>query len=199
MNELLLQTIVDKLNKVDEGIRQINSATPQMPDYTEQLKSVGTSLEQIKADVTGMPERIKFPTTAIYKLSEYLQINNDLLKRPPIREVKHHHHVNAGVIVSACLFLLLALVCVWLFNTRSMLQAYTARDIKYRYIQLQAGKQLRPFLSEIDSLYRAHPQVFRDSVEQWEEQRQQIASMLVEAQEKEEEAIRLRKKAGKIR
>ncbi|UPK72476.1 hypothetical protein [Chitinophaga filiformis] len=199
MNELLLQTIVDKLNKVDEGIRQINSAAPQMPDYTEQLKGVDASLEQLKADVTGMPERIKFPTAAVYKLSEYLEMNNDLLKRPPIREVKHHHHVNAGVIVSACLFLLLVLVCVWLFNTRSMLQDYRAGDIKYRYIQLQAGKQLRPFLSEIDSLYHAHPQLFRDSVVQREEQRQRIASMLLEAQEKEEEVIRLRNKAGKIR
>lgn len=199
MNELLLQTIVDKLNKVDEGIRQINSAGPEMPDYTEQLKSVGTSLEQIKADVAGMPDRLKFPTTAVYTLSQNLEINNDLLKRPPIQEIKHHHHVNAGLIVSACLFLLLVLGGVWLFNTRSILQAYRAGDIKYRYIQLQAGKQLRPFLSGIDSLYQARPQAFRDSVLQWEEERQRIAAMLHEAGEKEEEAIRLRNKAGKIR
>ncbi len=198
MNELLLQTIVDKLNKVDEGIRQINSAGPQMPDYTEQLKSVGTSLEQIKADVAGMPERLKFPTTAVYTLSQNLEINNDLLKRPPMQEIEHHHHINAGLIVSACLFLLLVLGGAWLFNTRSILQAYRAGDIKYRYIQLQAGKQLRPFLSEIDSLYHARPQAFRDSVLQWEEERHRIAAMLHEAREKEEEASQLRNRAGKI-
>lgn len=199
MNELLLQTIVDKLNKVDEVIRQITSAGPEMPDYTEQLKNVGTSLEQIRADVARMPDRLKFPTTAVYALSQNLEINNDLLKRPPIQEIKHHHHVNAGVIVSACLFLLLVLGGVWLFNTRSILQAYRAGDIKYRYIQLQAGKQLRPFLSEIDSLYHVRPQAFRDSVLQWEEERQRIASMLHEAREKEEEASQLRNRAGKIR
>ncbi|WP_343745813.1 hypothetical protein [Chitinophaga sp.] len=199
MNELLLQTIVDKLNKVDEGIRQINSSAPQMPDYTEQLKSVGTSLEQIKADIAVMPERLKFPTAAVYALSQNLEINNDLLKRPPVQEIKHYHHVKAGVIVSACLLLLLVLGAVWLFNTRSILQAYRAGDIKYRYMLLQAGKQLRPFLSEIDSLYHAHPQAFRDSVLQWEEERQRIASMLHEAQEKEEEASQLRNRAGKIR
>ncbi|MBS0030586.1 hypothetical protein ACTJJ0_26210 [Chitinophaga sp. 22321] len=195
MNELLLQTIVDKLNKVDEGIQHMNSAAPQMPDYIEQLKNVGTSLEQIKTDVVGMPERLKFPTAAVYALSQNLEINNDLLKRPPVQEIRHHHHVRAGLILSACLFLW----TVWLFNMRSILQAYKAGDIKYRYIQLQAGKPLRPFLSTIDSLYHVHPQAFRDSVVQWEEERQRIAAMLHEAKEKEEEAIRLRNKAGKIR
>ncbi|MGN7824750.1 hypothetical protein ACTJJB_31795 [Chitinophaga sp. 22536] len=198
MNELLLQTIVDKLNKVDEGIRQISSAALQMLDYTEQLKNVSTSLEQIRADVAGMPERLKFPTAAVYTLSQNLEINNDLLKRPPVQEIKHHHHVKAGAVVSACLFLLLVLGAVWLFNTRSILQAYRAGDIKYRYMQLQGGKQLRPFLSTIDSLYHAHPQAFRDSVVQWEEERLRIATMLHEAQEKEEEASQLRNRAGKI-
>ncbi|MBC9934418.1 hypothetical protein [Chitinophaga qingshengii] len=199
MNELLLQTIVDKLNKVDEGIRQINSAAPQMPDYTEQLKNVSASLEQIRADVAGMPERLKFPTAAVYTLSQNLEINNDLLKRPPIQEIKHHHHVRAGVIVSACLFLLLVLGAVWLFNTRSILQAYRAGDIKYRYMQLQGGKQLHPFLSTIDSLYQAQPQAFRDSVLNWEEERQRIAVMLHEAREKEEEAGQLRNRAKRNR
>ncbi|MET3879882.1 hypothetical protein [Chitinophaga sp. OAE865] len=199
MNELLLQTIVDKLNKVDEGIRHMNSGVVQMPDYIEQLKNVDTSLEQIKEDVAGMPERLKFPTAAVYALSQNLEINNDLLKRPPVQEIRHHHHVRAGLIVSACLFLLVVLVTVWLFNMRSLLQAYKAGDIKYRYIQLQAGKPLRPFLSTIDSLYHVHPQAFRDSVVQWEEERQRIAAMLHEAREKEEEAIWLRNKAGKIR
>ncbi|MGN7825044.1 hypothetical protein ACTJJB_33275 [Chitinophaga sp. 22536] len=199
MNELLLQTIVDKLNKIDEGIRQINSAAPQMPDYTEQLKNVSTSLEQIRADVAGMPERLKFPTAAVYTLSQNLEINNDLLKRPPIQEIKHHHHVRAGVIVSACLFLLLVLGAVWLFNTRSILQAYRAGDIKYRYMQLQGGKQLHPFLSTIDSLYHAQPQAFRDSVLHWEEERQRIAVMLHEAREKEEEAGQLRNRAKRNR
>ncbi|QJB35941.1 hypothetical protein HF329_33380 [Chitinophaga oryzae] len=199
MNELLLQTIVDKLNKVDEGIRQISSAAPQMPDYTEQLKNVSTSLEQIRADVTGMPERLKFPTAAVYTLSQNLEINNDLLKRPPVQEIKHHHHVKAGAVVSACLFLLFVLGAVWLFNTRSILQAYRAGDIKYRYMQLQAGKQLRPFLFQIDSLYNARPHAFRDSVVQWEEERQRIAAMLHEAKEKEKDASQLRDRARKIR
>ncbi|SHN34461.1 hypothetical protein [Chitinophaga sp. CF418] len=199
MNELLLQTIVDKLNKVDEGVRQINSATPQVPDYGERLNTVNASLEQIKAELAGMTERTKFPTAAVSKLLEYLEINNDLLRRPPIQKVKHQHHINAGMIVSTCLFLLLVLGSVWLFNTRSTLQDYRAGDIKYRYLKLQGGKQLRPYLYEIDSLYHAHPQVFRDSVLQWEEERQRIADMLHEAQEKEEEASQLRNRARKIR
>ncbi|TWF39594.1 hypothetical protein FHW36_10531 [Chitinophaga polysaccharea] len=199
MNELLLQTIVDKLNKVDEGIRQINSTAPQTPDYTEQLKGVGTSLEQIKTDVAGIPERMKFPSAAVYALSQHLEVNNDLLKRPPIQEIKHHHHLHAGVIVSACLFMLLVLGGVWLFNTRSMLQDYKAGDIKYRYVLLQAGKPLRPFLSKTDSLYHINPQAFRDSVIKWEDERERIAAMLREAREKEEEAGQLRNRAGKIR
>ena len=199
MNELLLQTIVDKLNKVDEGIQQVNSGVPQVPDYSEQLKRVCSTLEQIKADMAATPERLKFPTGAIYTLSQHLEVNNDLLERPPIQEIKHHHHVNAGMIVCAGLFLLLVLSGVWLFNTRSMLQDYRAGDIKYRYVLLQAGKPLRPFLSKTDSLYRINPQAFRDSVIKWEDERERIAAMLREAREKEEEAVQLRNRAGKIR
>nr|WP_295870387.1 hypothetical protein [uncultured Chitinophaga sp.] len=66
-------------------------------------------------------------------------------------------------------------------------------------MQLQAGKQLRPFLFQIDSLYNARPQAFRDSVFQWEEERRRIAAMLREAREKEKEASLLRNRAREIR
>lgn len=199
MEELLLQSIVDKLNKVDESIRQINEAAPQTPDNTEQIKNINSSLAQIKAIITELPDRLKFPVAAVHTLSQQLEINNDLLKRPPVQEIKHHHHVKSGVMVSAFLFLVLVLTGVWLFNTHSMLHAYKDGDIKYRYMKLQAGKQLRPYITETDSLYQAHPQNFRDSVVQWEEERLRIASMLLKAREKEEEATWLRKNAKQAR
>ncbi|HVI44814.1 MAG TPA: hypothetical protein VM802_08085 [Chitinophaga sp.] len=164
MNELLLQSIIDKLNKIDESIRQMISSRPTMPDYSGQLEYVSSTVDQLKTEVAKMPEQLKFPTAGIYTLSQQLEVNNDLLKRPSRREVKHYHHVNAGIIVSCGLFLLLALSCVCLFNTRAQLQNYRAGDIKYRFLQLRSERSLRSMLSATDSIYRVGQRAFRVSI-----------------------------------
>jgi hypothetical protein len=199
MDDILLKSFVEKLSEVDESIQQIKSEMPQVPDYSGQLKAISTNLEQAKADIARLPELLKFPTGAIYALSQHLEVNNDLLKRPPKQEIRHHHHIHTGLVVCAVLFLLLAIVGMWLFNTHSKLQDYKAGDIKYRHLQLRAGKSMRSLLSVTDSLYRADRQAFRDSVIKSEEERQRIATLLQEAQDKEIEAGRLREKAGKLR
>jgi hypothetical protein len=197
MDDILLKSFVEKLSKVDESIQQVKSEMPQIPDHSGQLKAISATLEQAKADIARLPELLKFPAGAIYALSQHLEINNDLLKRPPKQEIRHHHHIHTGLVVCGVLFLSLAVVCMWLFNTHSKLEDYKAGDIKYRYLQLRTNKPLRSLLSLTDSLYHADREAFRDSVIKSEEEQQRIRTLLLEAQQKEIEAGRLREKAGK--
>jgi uncharacterized phage infection (PIP) family protein YhgE len=195
MNEVLLHTIIDKLKNLDEAIQQIKSQMPQVPDYSGQLKGVSVALDQLKAGVTALPQQLKFPTVAVHTLLQHLQVNNDLLKRPPRQDVQHHHHIKAGVLVSGALFLLLAVSGMWLYNTHSRLQDYKAGDIKYRHLKLRMGKSLHSLLSATDSLYKANSAVFRNSVVTEEEDRQHRAELLQEAEQRETEARKLRNKA----
>jgi hypothetical protein len=195
MNEVLLHTIIDKLKNLDEAIHQVKGQMPQVPDYSGQLKGVSGALDQLKAGVTALPQQLKFPTVAVHTLLQHLQVNNDLLKRPPRQDVRHHHHIKAGVIVSGALFLLLAVSGMWLYNTHSRLQDYKAGDIKYRHLKLKKNKSLYSLLSATDSLYNANSKAFRDNVVKEEEDKRYRAELLQKAEQMETEAHQLQDEA----
>lgn len=195
MNEVLLHTIIDKLKNLDESIQQVKGQMPQVPDYSGQLKGVSGALDQLKAGVTALPQQLKFPTVAVHTLLQHLQVNNDLLKRPPRQDVQHHHHIKAGVIVSGVLFLLLAACCTWLYNTHSKLENYRAGDIKYRHLKLMADTSLHSLLSATDRLYKENSKAFRDNVTNEEADRQYKAELLQKAEQMETEARQLQDKA----
>lgn len=198
MDDVLLDTIVGKLKSLDDGIQHIKGEMPQVPDYSEQLRTVNSALDQVMNGIANLPQQVKFPTAAIHTLTQHLEINNNLLKRPPRQEIRHYHHINAGVIVSGVLLLLLSVVCLWLYNTHSRLQDYKAGDIKYRSLKLKTDKPVLSLLSITDSLYKADKAAFRDSVVKKEEERQRKAELLEEAKHKEVQASQLRNEAKDI-
>jgi hypothetical protein len=199
MNDVLLDTIVNKLKIMDDSIKEVKNHMLQVPDYSEQLKTVNTNLDKVMNGVTNLPQQLKFPTIAIHTLSQQLEVNNDLLMRPPQQEIRHHHHINAGVVVSGVLLMLLFVACMWLYNTYSRLQDYEVGDIKYRYLKLNADKPVLSLISATDSLYKADNVVFRESVIKKEAEREQRAELLMEAERKEIKALQLRNKAKQIK
>ncbi|RAJ78958.1 hypothetical protein CLV59_10618 [Chitinophaga dinghuensis] len=197
MNELLLNTIVDKLNIIEQTITQLNNITPQMPDHSGDIKKLTTQISEVKTAISCMPELLKFPVVAVDRLIKNIEQNNSLLKNPPAKEVRHYHHITAPIVVAGVLFLLLVLCTAWLYSSRSTLNEYQAADFKYRFMKMQADKGLRAFIVSTDSLYNSNMPAFQDIVIKWEAERQRVAALLLEAQEKEQEANQLREKAGR--
>lgn len=195
MNELLMQTIVDKLNSMEDGIKRLKEQMPTVPDYSAQLAGINQSLIQAQESITRLPQQLKFPAGAVHTLTQQLDVNNDLLSRPPRQEVRHHHHVTTGLIISGILVLLLTISVCWIYNLYDRKDNYKANDIKYRYLKLQESKPLQVLLYETDSLYRKRGKAITDSVIQEEEARELRKELQEKAERKEQEAQQLREQA----
>lgn len=191
MSEVLMQTIVDKLNDMEDEIKRIKEQMPTIPDYSAQLASINQSLTQAQVSIARLPQQLKFPTGAVYTLTQHLDINNDLLRRPPRQEVRHYHHLTTGIIISSTLVLLLAICVCWIYNLYDKQNNYKANDIKYRYLKLQEIKPLQALLYETDSLYRKRGKAITDSVIQQEEARELRKELQEKAERKEQEAQQL--------
>jgi hypothetical protein len=77
----------------------------------------------------------------------------------------------------------------------SWLGDFRDNDTKYRYLQLIHNNQVGGVLHFIDSLQRAQPEFFRDSVLSEEAEKYLRLEMLDEANRKEAEAEQLPQKA----
>ncbi len=197
MNELLLNTIIDKLTNIDDKVQQLGVNAPETPDYGGKMQEIGEAVADLKTKVSRIPDMVKFPEVPINRLLETIVENNELMKRPPVQQIRHHHHVTTPIIASGILFLLLVLSAAWLYNTHSMLDIYRAGDIKYRFVRLQVDKGIRRVTTSIDSMYRLNPQGFQEKVVTAEQDRERLAALMEEVQEKEREADQIRKKVEK--
>lgn len=195
MSELLMQTIVDKLNEMEKGMLQLKEQMPQVPNYSGQLTGITQSLARAQENIAQLPLQLKFPTEAVHTLTQHLEVNNDLLRRPPKREVQHHHHITTGIIISGVLGLLLALCACWIYNLYERQDNYKANDIKYRLLKLKENPALQALLYETDSLYRKDGKAVTESVITQEADRQRRMELQEQAVQKEREAKQLREQA----
>ena len=78
--------------------------------------------------------------------------------------------------------------------TGTALKEYKANDTKYRFLKLYGNNSLKVTLFSTDSLYRIYPGM-RDSIVQKENENRDRFEMLQKADNEENEAKELRKKA----
>ncbi|GAA0548147.1 hypothetical protein [Chitinophaga japonensis] len=195
MSEVLMQTIVDKLNEIDATVGQLKEKMPTVPDYSRQLTAINQSITQAQESVVSLPLQLKFPTAAVHTLTQHLEVNNDLLRRPPKQEIRHHHHLAKGIIASGVLGLLLIICACWIYRLYERQDNYKANDIKYRYLKIEGTSSLQALLYKMDSLYHKDMKAMRDSVVQWEADRERRMELQEKAAQKEREAELLREQA----
>jgi len=195
MSEVLMQTIVDKLNEIDATVGQLKEKMPTVPDYRGQLTAINQSITQAQESIVSLPLQLKFPTAAVHTLTQHMEVNNDLLRRPPKQEIRHHHHLTKGIIASGVLGLLLIICACWIYRLYERQDSYKANDIKYRYLKIEGTPSLHALLYEMDSLYRKDMKALTDSVVQWEVDLQRRMELQEKAAQKEREAELLREQA----
>jgi hypothetical protein len=76
MNELLLGSLIDKVDAQDRKIEDLNKKIDQIPPYEQAFNQVQTGFEGLRADV----QKIFFPVKEMSELSERLT-GIELLKR----------------------------------------------------------------------------------------------------------------------
>lgn len=89
MNEVLLGSLVDKIDTQDRKIEDLNKKIDQIPAYEELLSLFKTAFEGLLSEV----QKISFPEKEIFELSERLVTGTELLRRPVEQKIIHRHHL----------------------------------------------------------------------------------------------------------
>jgi len=198
MNEVLLETLVEKVNTNEKNINDQEKEIHEMkemlmalPDHKELFDQVNNRLFELLDQV----KKIDFLKNEMRELSSVILSTGEGLKKPAKREVFHHHHVPKIIFSLVGLFIILCLVLAGWYMTGEKLEQYRANDTKYRYLKIYENKSLRELLFLTDSLYLREPRM-RDSVLERERQIDKYLEMMKRAAEMEAEANELRKKVN---
>jgi hypothetical protein len=191
MNEVLINSMIDKVDAHEKKISELKEKADNLPDYTELLSQVKGAIESIQTNV----QKVDFPQKEIQQLTASLVITSSLLKQPVKQEVIHHHHVPKVIWIAAGLFLVLCFVLTGWYKTAGKLEMYKANDTRYRYLKLESDTALNKWLRFTDSLYLASTKM-REVVIAREEENQRQLEMLQRALQLEDEAKKLKQQAN---
>lgn len=197
MNEHLLTTLTEvsegHANKLEQHDQQI-SALQETLGQLSALKGALNHLTQAGGPINQLLIHLPEQSNLHLRLDRTLRDTITALSRPQVQN--HHHHFPKVAWAMVGLFLMLCFVSTGWYLTASRLGDFRDNDTKYRYLQLIDNKQVVHLLHFTDSLQRAQPDFFRDSVLSKEEEKRRRLEMLDEANRKEAEAEQLRQRAG---
>lgn len=188
---MLIETFIAKIEMQEKKILELQERLKSQPELTEIISQFKSTIEGVKAMFKG----IAFPTEEMRELSTDLVITNALLKQPVKQKVIHHHYMDKALWVAAILFNVVVMLVIFLSNARDQISENRESDIKYRHIKLSNDKNQRNILQQTDSLYLADPAQMQKDVIREEERRKEQADLIQQAEEKENEAKRLKEKA----
>jgi hypothetical protein len=191
MSEVLLNSMIDKLDTQD---RRINELAEKLEHFNRQEQVLNVVDKKIEA-VKSLVEKISFPEEDMRELSGNIVTSVALLKQPMQQKIIHHHHAAKIIWVTAALFLIVCLISSGWIITANNLNAYKANDTKYRYLKLQTNQSLSSVLSTTDSLYEKDEKM-REAILAKEEQNEQDFKMLQRAIQMEKEAKELKKQVN---
>lgn len=192
MSELLLQTIVEKLNALSIVLlKQDNTgdaATQQA--LIKEIKSFQSETKLIR-------ENLKLNNDKISELTDSFNNYTFQTGKSGKNNIEHRHVFHKGIWVAVVLFNISILLAIAWNNALQTQKQYEANDMKYRSLKVTGNKSLIELLYHTDSLYNVKTEAIRKMTVQEEQRLAEQAEMLLLAGEKEKEAKQLKRKATK--
>lgn len=170
----LFEEIRELLKKKNESSNPVVQPKIEMPDLSEITEMTG-KLEEVIAEV-----------------------------RKP---VKHEHHYKIDITSNSVFYTIIGMSAViiisfvMMYQQRETLSSYKDNDLKYRYVKMQ-GEIISGELSQLEDIFecrRDSVKIIRKEVEQYEKALTEEAKRLEKAKLKEQEAIRLKEEAEKLK
>lgn len=165
MDNIFVNTMIDKVDKLDKRMEELEEKHANIPDYKERFDELSLFLIDLKKDL----QTLNLPISLLVSLNENLQKNTIAQNQPKVVVNRHHFHWVAYV--AGGLFLILCLVCSGWLQTAGKLDDYIENDTKYRYLQLEPSLPLQKSLAKTDSIFDADPDL-RNRVRDAEERLQ---------------------------
>ena len=184
MSELLLQTIVEKLEAMELLLRDDNA------------NKDGEALKEIREEIKKL-FAIGLSSDKLNELKVSIDACHKKLDNPFQNRIDHKHHLHKGVWIAFFLFFA-SIFCLWQWmNTIDDKNQVEANDIKYRALKVTRDKTLLKLLYQTDSIYDLNPKQMEQWVVQEEKRLAEQTKLLQLAGKKEKEVKQLRDRAEK--
>ena len=114
MSEILLQTIVEKLETLEKSQQELKSKIDAVPEYSKEFKDLQERLRMTQMDIKSMPQQISIPLSDIVSLKETITKLKIELKEPLTQKVKHIHYTSKPLLACIVLVMIIVGLCVWI-------------------------------------------------------------------------------------
>jgi hypothetical protein len=182
MNEVLLQTVVEKLGIFETLLKQVATDKNEISQsqWTEQLQT-------LHEDIKKMNDHSLLNVKRMNELELIMEALNKSLQIPSKNQINHKPHLHKGIwIAIISIFVSTFFFCLWM-NSNDYKKQFEANDIKYRALKVTHNKALLELLYNTDSLYNLDPQHMQEWVAQEEDQLNEQTKMFQLAGEKKKE------------
>jgi hypothetical protein len=115
MEEILLQTIIDKLDALDKTIEKLTGTIESATNYDPAFKDVSERLRMVRLKVKGIPDLISIPGKEIQAQRESMIHLTEQLKQPLKQKVKTVHYINPPFLLSAVLMGIIIWLGTWVY------------------------------------------------------------------------------------
>jgi|KBSMisStaDraftv2_1062788.scaffolds.fasta_scaffold10062_2 hypothetical protein len=184
MSEVLLQTIIEKLEAMELLLKQYKSNKDEevLKTMLQEIKKISTS--SINIDKI---DELKLSIERCSKALEHTSTNQIIYK----------HYLHKGIGIAATLFFVSTFfLCEWM-NTTNEKKQFEANDIKYRALKISGDKTLLNILYQTDSFYNVHADWMRKYVTREEDRLMEQTRMSQLAGEKKTNVKDVRNRAEK--
>ena len=188
MSEILLQTIVEKLESLEIALVKESSTSK---DETLQ-KQILQGFKDFQSEVGKFAFQLNINNEKLHDF--FKEINATGLKMSSLTksQVKNIHRYYKQLLVTVSLFLISLLLAYGWINCHSEKKAFEANDIKYRYWKVDSNASLLKLTYYTDSLYDMDKDDFRNQVVYAEQKIAEQAKQCRLADEKEKEVRELK-------
>jgi len=156
MNQVLLETIVEKLEGLEISLLKENKTGNKETIQTDLLKEI----KLFQSEIAKFPSHLKQSNEKMNELSKNIDAVNFKLEKGVSEQINHKHHLHKGIWISIGLFLTSLILLYGWINSYSTKKAVEANDIKYRYLKVIGNVTLLSLLYQSDSLYNLNNDLF---------------------------------------
>ncbi|MDQ2719447.1 MAG: hypothetical protein M3Z26_06760 [Bacteroidota bacterium] len=185
MNQVLLETIVEKLESLEISLLKENKTGNDDALQKDLMKEI----KLFQSEIAKLSPQFKVSNEKINELSKNIDALIFKLGIGVNEHIYHKHHLHKGVWIAIGFFITSLLLLYGWINCYNTTKAFQANDIKYRYLKVNGNIGLLKLLYHTDSLYNLNNDLFTKWVIDNEESLAQQAELLRLAGEKKERKI----------
>ena len=160
MNEVLLQTIIEKLEAMEIALLKQSDPTKDC----ESLNVLARLMKSLQSEIMKLSSECRTNTDCVTDLSNQINTLRSNYINPEQNQVKHIHHFHKQIWVSVSLFVVSLLFAYGWMNCHNEKKQFEANDIKYRFWKANGNASLLKIIYKTDSLYELDKNNFKDQV-----------------------------------